>query len=187
MQGKQMTGNETASATLALMETHLATATQELFDAYGIALTRSTRGDCGAQTMTGASVAATIGYAGEKMRGALVMLSTTDAIAQWRLAVGGLDTSADVCDTLCEFSNMLLGRLKGHLLCEGMPILMSTPTATFGRGLSLAPRAEASARMAFDGPGWTLQLRLDAAFEGGFERTSDVAEAPAIAGDMILF
>jgi CheY-specific phosphatase CheX len=183
---KHMKGNETTAETLGLMERHLVAATTALFDAYGIALTRSTHKGSDAQSAMEASVAATIGYTGDKVRGALVMLSSADAIRQWQLAIGGLDASVDLCDTLCEFSNMLLGRLKGHLLTEGMPILMSTPNATFGRGLSLGSWEGASARLAFDGPAWSLQVRLDAAFEQGFARTT-VGEAPATAGDLILF
>jgi CheY-specific phosphatase CheX len=181
-----MTGKGTASHAFSLMQRHLESATGELFGDYGIRLERSTSERI--RQSAGDSVAAMIGYVGHQMRGALVLLASVEVIRQWQAAVGGLDPGLDVSDTLCEFSNMLLGRLKSHLLAEGMPILMCTPTAAFGRGLSLAPGQGVSAQFAFECPGWDFRIRLNATFDSDFTWTHSAPYAPpAIAGDVMLF
>ena len=170
----------------ATMERHLVTATVELFESYGIAI-RHTGTSPEAQLVSDdRSVVAVIGYAGEKVRGALVMVASRPVIEGWLAAMG--ESSADVCDTLGEFSNMLLGRLKGRLLPEGFPILLSTPTTAFGGSLRMSRPVRPSNWLTFAGAGWRLDLRVDATFEEGFAlQAREARETPADAGDMMLF
>jgi CheY-specific phosphatase CheX len=134
------------------------------------------------------SVVASIGYAGNKVRGALVLIASTAAIETWLGAMGEPNHGADVCDTLGEFSNMLLGRLKGRLLSDGMPILLSTPTTATGSRLRLADPAGSHRQLVFEGPSWDLEVRIGATFEEGFALEGpENREVAAEAGEMMLF
>jgi CheY-specific phosphatase CheX len=167
---------------------HLAESTVEMFDSYGIPVVPADRGRT---TQLGAdepTVVASIGYAGDKVRGALVLVASAVAIESWLSAMGEQSRGADLCDTLGEFSNMLLGRLKGHLLADGLPILMSTPTTALGHALHLAYPAGLHERLNFDGPNWVLEVLIATTFEDGFVRkTPEQGQAVAEAGEMLLF
>lgn len=177
-----------ATEAFATMERHLVDATIELFGAYGIALRHSGSSSMSPSIPAEGSVLAIIGYAGVKVRGALIMVASQPAVESWLVALGEPDTNGDVCDTLGEFSNMLLGRLKACLLPEGLPILLSTPTTASGIGLSLARAVTPSTWLTFDGPGWMLNVRIDGTFEDGFAlQEQEDREDPAHAGDMMLF
>ncbi|HZU83917.1 MAG TPA: chemotaxis protein CheX [Polyangiaceae bacterium] len=170
------------------MERHLSEATIDMFGSYGMAVRRSPPPADGAPSFDEHSLMAVIGYAGEKVRGALVMVTSSAAIRSWLAALGGLDENTDLYDTLGEFSNMLLGRLKSRLLPEGFPILLSTPTTASGGALHVSKPLWPSTLLAFDGPGWRLDVRVDATFEDGFElQAREAREVPAAAGDMMLF
>jgi CheY-specific phosphatase CheX len=183
-----MSENPIASQAFATMERHVGEVAVELFKAYGIAVRHSgSSTEAGAASLE-ASVAAIIGFAGEKVRGALILVASRRAIDSWLVALDGPDASGDACDTLGEFSNMLLGRLKGRLLPEGFPILLSTPTTAFGSGFTLATPAGPSRWLAFEGPGWRLDVRMNATFDDGFElQAREDRGTAAEAGDMVLF
>jgi CheY-specific phosphatase CheX len=180
--------SQSAVEAFATMERQLTEAAVDLFASYGMVVRRLPTTAEGAPMPTDESVMAVIGYAGEKVRGALVLTTRRPAIETWLAALGEADENADVCDALGEFSNMLLGRLKGRLLPEGFPILLSTPTTASGGGLRLSNPVRPSAWLAFEGPNWRLDVRLDATFEEGFVlQPSDGRQAAADAGDMLLF
>src|SRR4051812_47569116 len=92
------------------VEDDLVEATMELFDAYGISLwCLVTDEDTG--TPGGAMITSTIGFAGDNIRGALVLSTTIDVVRQWQMQFGSTEESAEAAsDTIGEFSNMLLGR-----------------------------------------------------------------------------
>ncbi|HEY8945876.1 MAG TPA: chemotaxis protein CheX, partial [Polyangiaceae bacterium] len=92
-----------------VMVGHLCHAIRELFADYGITVERSEDKTALAQS-PGISGLAVIGYAGEHVRGALVMSAAEQATRAWLSALGVSD--GECADTLGEFSNMLLGRLK---------------------------------------------------------------------------
>jgi CheY-specific phosphatase CheX len=168
------------------MERHLVAATIELFDSYGVPVQHTGSNPELQPTSDDRSVVAVIGYAGEKVRGALVMVASRPVVESWLVSVG--ETTADICDTLGEFSNMLLGRLKGRLLPEGFPILLSTPTTAFGGALRMSRPVRPSTWLAFSSPSWKFDLRIDATFEDGFAlQAREARETPAEAGDMMLF
>jgi CheY-specific phosphatase CheX len=167
-----------------MMATHLADVTVELFAAYDIRVERAAATSALGWTET--SGMAMIGYVGEHVRGALVMIANESAAAAWRKAIGVEE--GELADTLGEFSNMLLGRLKGRLLVEGLPILLATPTTVSANGFRLSVPPPQSSWQVFDGPGWRVSTRLDAAFESGFAlQATDDREKPAEAGESILF
>jgi CheY-specific phosphatase CheX len=183
-----MGARKTAEQAFATMEGHLADAGVEMFHAYGIAVRFSGSRREPVATPVGASCAAIIGYAGDKVRGALVMIAEKTAVQSWLSKLEGADPEGNQCDALGEFSNMLLGRLKARLLPEGFPILLSTPTTAFGAGFTLAPSVGPSAWLSFEGPGWEFHVRIDATFDEGFalQAVAD-REAAVEAGEMMLF
>ena len=114
---------------------------------------------------------AVIGYAGKGVRGALVMMAAEHAVQAWMTAAGVPD--GDVADTLGEFSNMLLGRLKERLLPLGISIIATTPTAAVGSGLRFSEAPGPSTWSTYDGPDWKLRLRLDATFDSNFRPVAE--------------
>jgi CheY-specific phosphatase CheX len=183
-----MSASPIAIEAFAVMERHLAEATVELFGAYGIGVRHSRSSTEDAPSSIDASVAAIIGYAGESVRGALVMVTSKPVVESWLLALGGPGITGDVCDTLGEFSNMLLGRLKARLSPVGFPILLSTPIAAFGTGFRMARASGPSTWLTFDGPGWSLNVRIDATFDEGFVLRPLEDRGTAVeAGDLMMF
>jgi CheY-specific phosphatase CheX len=173
---------------LHVLESDLRDATEELFEAYGIPLHYSGPGLASLATRQSPMIASVIGYASEKLRGALAMVATPETILRW---MPGLDvTEARVADdTIGEFSNMLLGRLKFKLMQRGVTLLVATPTTASGSNMTLRPPAGLFSRWhSFESPVGGLGIRLDATFnhDFSFEREAP-KEAPAAAGDMMLF
>jgi hypothetical protein len=165
------------------MVDHLNEATRGLFEGYGFAVAPASREVAAATESEGMAV---IGYAGEGVRGALVVITTEAAVGAWMNAAGVPD--GEVEDTLGEFSNMLLGRLKCELMPFGISILATTPTVATGTGLRLSKPPGPSKWCAFDGPGWSLRVRLDASFDPGFEpRARPLPLRAPRAGDAIDF
>jgi len=170
-----------------VMVGHLCHAIRELFADYGITVERSEDKTALAQS-PGISGLAVIGYAGEHVRGALVMSAAEQATRAWLSALGVSD--GECADTLGEFSNMLLGRLKARLLDEGFSILLATPTTASGASLRLSmppPHAQSNA-LVFEGPGWRVGVRLDASFDPEFRVRETHSEGRAAeAGTELLF
>lgn len=151
---------------LGLMVGELTEAANELFAQYDLPV-RASQSAEGSVDDDEASGMAVIGYAGAGVRGALILVTPEHAIHSWMAAAGVPD--CEVADTLGEFSNMLLGRLKERLLPLGISITATTPTAAIGRGLRLSESPGPSACRIFDGPDWRLRVRLDADFDVGFQ------------------
>jgi len=170
-----------------LMNEHLCHALRELFADYGIELERSEHASMLPPAPEVAGIAV-IGYAGAHLRGALVMSASEQATRAWLEAAGV--SEGECADTLGEFSNMLLGRLKARLLEEGCVILLTTPTTASGSSLRLSippPPAQSNA-LVFEGPGWRVGIRLEATFEPGFRLQARQAEERAVeAGAALLF
>ena len=173
----------TSNPDFELMDHHLMDVAIELFAAYEMAIEHcpaTAKDGLGDQTYCMAS----IGYVGAGVKGVLILAATRAAAEAWTTAAGGM--ASDLVDTVGEFSNMLLGRLKGRLLRDGIPISLATPMTVVGAGLRFSMAPGQSSWHFFEGPGWQLGTRLDAAFEADFQRNQTRAE-PAEAGDAILF
>jgi CheY-specific phosphatase CheX len=132
-------------------------------------------------------VMAIIGFAGEHMRGSLVITAKASSVEAWRGPFGNIEASADVRDILGELTNMVLGRLKGKLLAEGLPILMSTPTTARGPAVMLARSGRPEEQLTFAGEGWSISARVDAAFDEAFGLQEEPTAIAAEAGDVMLF
>jgi CheY-specific phosphatase CheX len=168
------------------MTGHLELATVELFEACGIGLRPSSAVLDPAAMSDASSVAAVIGYAGEKLRGSLVLLASVESIGKWMRAID--ETENDPREVLSEFSNMLLGHLKMRLLRDGITIYLSTPTTAQGTGLTIGRPPVPSTWLAFEGPGTGLHVRIDASFDEGFQakECKELQGAPK-AGNLVLF
>ena len=165
------------------MDQHLTEVAIELFAAYDVLIERCPTLPAGALARETYCMSS-ISYVGNGVRGALILVATRAAAEAWTSAAGGME--CDLVDTVGEFSNMLLGRLKGRWFREGIPISVATPMTVVGDGLRLSMPPGASSWHFFEGPGWHLGTRLDAAFEARFRRVKTAA-LPAEAGDAILF
>lgn len=164
---------------------HLTNAAQELFSDFSIEVVPTDRGvhPSKEHERVGVSV---IGYAGRGVKGALVLRTDEQALHTWMAAAGVPD--GDLADTLGEFSNMLLGRLKARLLPLGISILSTTPTSVVARDLRLSDPPGPFKWESLAGPDWSLKLRLEADFEPGFlPLTPALPETTAQSGDVIEF
>ncbi len=181
--------NPIATDAFSIMEQHLTEVTAELFDAYGMKIETQQREASGMLRTDEHSVVAFIGYAADSVRGSLVLVAPKDSVEKWlAAALGDNSDAADVCDTLGEFANMLLGRLKGRLLPEGFPILLSTPTTASGTGLRVSKPTHPCSVFSFMGPDWKLDVRIDATFEENFALQAREQRTVAVeAGEMMLF
>ena len=178
-----MNNQSASSPAFRAMSEHLSKAVTELFAGYGLAVGRAASTNT-VSSKDEQSVVAVINYAGDAVSGAVTLVAPEWAVREWLEAIGVAD--CDVLDTVGEFSNMLLGRLKAKLLREGVTVMAATPTTTPRNQIQLSTGPARWA--AFDGPGWQVTLRLDAAFEPGFElQAAGEAQEPAEAGEAILF
>jgi CheY-specific phosphatase CheX len=155
-----------ANAAFDLMCGHLTEAARDLFADYEIVVRPTVGRRIAPEPENEPEGMAVIGYSGQGIRGALVLMATESAVTTWMAAAGVSD--GDAADTLGEFSNMLLGRLKARLLPLGISILATTPTAAIGSGFRLSDPPGPSSWSAVDAPQWRLHLRLDAAFDPEF-------------------
>ena len=169
-----------------LMVSHLEQVAVELFDAYGIPAEAGAASEVVFEPAGAASNLAVMGFVGEGIRGALIMIALDSAVVAWLKAMG--ETSGDPADVLGEFANMLLGRLKTRLIPEGLPLQVSTPTTASGNGLRLSTPPASSRWIGVRGKDWDVKVRLDTTFDSHFQ-LQDVraAEAPAEAGEAIFF
>jgi CheY-specific phosphatase CheX len=187
-----MTDASTVSAEAhAVMQQQLVTATVELFAAYGMTVEPVSEGpDLVPRTDVERVVMAVIGYAGETLRGAIVLLAGKQDVRRWQTGLDEADASIEaIHDTVGEFANMLLGRLKTALLKMGVSFFLTTPTTASGVGVRIpVPHGGMSSWQHFQGAAGRIEVRLDVVFDPSFcFRTTVSNELPATAGDMMLF
>lgn len=176
---------------LAAIRQHLFDATLELFEAYGLPIAvRSSSEEPLPEANVRELVASSIGYTGENIRGSLLLLTTASVVSTWCAAIGADPTEDGLCDTVGEFNNMLLGRMKNRMLAHGVVLSIATPTTTIGTNMRvLSPSGGASFWQAFTGDGGVLNVRFDLTLDKDFVMPLEPA-APADAaaeGDLLLF
>lgn len=173
-----------------VMRKELVTAAVELFAAYGMTVEPVSSGpSLRPYPDEERVVVAIIGYAGETLRGAVVLLAGKQDVLRWQT---GLDAQASIeaiHDTVGEFANMLLGRLKTALLKMGVSFFLTTPTTASGTGVRIpVPHGGMSAWTPFEGTSGRIDVRLDVVFDPTFAFRANLSkEPPAAAGDMMLF
>jgi CheY-specific phosphatase CheX len=171
---------------LALLDTALEDTTLALFESIGVRLWRAA-----ANAKSSDDIAASIGFAGEELRGALVLTSSR-RLVQYVLPQEVRDRDADeqLADWMGELSNQLLGRVKNRLLRYGVSLAMGTPTVMFGSGIARKDTHKGlRRRFAFRHADETLVLCFDALPVPGLNLAAPVA-SPALGileGDVALF
>jgi CheY-specific phosphatase CheX len=177
-----------SAQTFAQIQEYLVRGTVDLFDAYGIGVEHASGGSA---EIKGASVMAITGYAGDSVRGALLILASYDvvsAIEPQEVRGGGVPVEASLRDVLGEFSNMLLGRVKNQLCLRSVAPLLTTPTTVFGQDLQLpAPRSGMSAWHTFTCAAGAIFVRFDATFEPDFALDPNRKPPLVLEGEMVLF
>ena len=138
-----------ADTAFELMVKHLAHSAVELYAAYGLAIELPSCRSA-SPAVLGVTGLAVVGYLGQGIRGSLTLFARNRRFGRGWNAAGVAD--GDPTDALGEFSNMLLCRLKGRLLLEGLSILSTPPTTISGAGLRLSVPPLRSASCVFDGP-----------------------------------
>jgi hypothetical protein len=161
----------------------------DLFRGYGLPVEHSM--GASAVNVQGAAVMAVIGYAAPTLRGALLLLTSREVVAELQPVEirQGPPTEADLRGVLGEFSNMLIGRVKNRLVSHDVLPLVSTPTTIFGDDLQLpVPTSGMSAWHRFANPTGDLFVRLDATFESEFALpAAEPTKASIAEGEMVLF
>ncbi len=171
------------------VEDLLVEATTALFDAHGISLVRLDP-EAAVRVQSGTMVTSTVGFAGDDLRGALVISTSLDFVRRLQVQLGSDESSIEAAsDTLGEFSNMLLGRLKYSLLLRGVTIFVATPTTALGEHLMVPPLTGCpSPWLRFDGEMGVFNTRLDASFSPEFAfATASPRDLPVGAGEMMMF
>jgi len=174
-----------------VMRQHLVTAAVELFAAYGMTIEPVSNGpELAPRSSDERVVMAVIGYAGETLRGAIVLLAGKQDVRGWHTGLDeGNDSTEVIHDTVGEFANMLIGRLKTALLKMGVSFFVTTPTTASGVGVRIpVPNGGMSGWQQFQGTPGRIDVRLDVVFDPKFSLRGNVSnEPPAAAGDMMLF
>jgi CheY-specific phosphatase CheX len=168
------------------MVTHLEDVSVELFADYGIPTELGEDTSPPAFDSGDGSTLAVIGFVGQGLRGALLLVALDSAIAAWLETMG--QAEGDAADVLGEFSNMLLGRLKTRLLPEGIALSVSTPTTASGNKLRVSGPSAHAHWLSLEGRNWNARVRLETTFDPDFtHQVTDNHDAPAEAGAAIFF
>jgi CheY-specific phosphatase CheX len=177
-----------SAQTFATIQQYLVTGTVDLFGAYGISVEHASGGSA---EIKGLSVMALTGYAGDNVRGALLILASCDvvsAIEPQEVRDTGVPVDVSLRDVLGEFSNMLLGRVKNQLSLRAVAPLLTTPTTVFGRDLQLpVPRSGMSAWHTFTCNAGSFFVRFDATFDPEFTLDPNRKPPTVLEGEVVLF
>jgi hypothetical protein len=162
----------------------------DLFAAYGVPVEHSL--SAAAVRVEGAAIMAVIGYAAPTVRGAVLLLASREVVMALRPPElrTGPPSEPTLRDTLGEFCNMLIGRLKNQLVTRNVAPLLSTPTTIFGDDLQVpAPVSGMSAWHRFTSAAGEIFVRLDATFDADFAlgAIGDPGEQPLAEGETLLF
>lgn len=161
-------------------------ATIEVFAAYGVTVRPVDSGSNGAGSLEQASVRAVIGYDGNGVRGALVLMAPRSAVKCWAMQAR-FDEKIGVHEIVAELANIIMGRLKDRLFFEGFPILLWTATPPSGIPTHLVEAQRSSAVADFVGPGGQFAARLDAVFDRSFALLPQTVRQNAPAAGEVLF
>jgi CheY-specific phosphatase CheX len=159
------------------VEELLFTVGQQLFEAYDLRAASSSA----PRESLDIKVAAIIGFAGEKLRGS-VMLAMSDRALQHTKQTPG----ESVEDWVGELTNQLAGRLKNRLLAYGLDVAIATPLVIRGSRISPCVEGETGPlTWAFDkGDAYAW---IDCDFKQGVEFVETGAAEVVSEGEALLF
>lgn len=180
---REMRESGTPEGAFALLRRRLSSAILDVYRDYGL---RAEPVPAEAIDPDEVAVFAVIGFVGNKMCGSLVLRASPRSVDAWRAAFG-VAGPVDACDILGELANMVLGRMKGRLSADGLPILMSTPTTARGAQMTLAATVGPEHELTFAGDEWSVVVRANAFFDPDFGLDEPSGSAEAEPGDVLLF
>ncbi len=123
-----MTENDTLAAQVGDL---CAEACGELFDAYGVKLTRTDRGWAQSDLVV---VSGVMGFVGARLRGTCLLAGPSAIIT------ASCPANGSARDWMGELTNQLVGRLKTKLLSRGVEVALTTPIVLSGARLQPVPR-----------------------------------------------
>jgi hypothetical protein len=176
------------------MDDIVATCARSLFGTYAVALSDAA-GEGAAPPPAGDTVAV-VGFAGDRVRGSLLIRAPRAVFARSYASACGEppEGDGDLESWAAELANLLLGRVKRALLGYGVALRVSTPEAFRAAGAARAARgappagaAECVARR-FEADGAPVHVALVAVTEPGFA-LDPAPDAPRLApeGDAMFF
>jgi CheY-specific phosphatase CheX len=175
------------ASSVRILDSVVESAALALFESVGISLERADSVGGRADDNIGAS----IGFTNRKVRGALVLISTTDLVtASLPPEARGAPSDEQISDWMGELANQLLGRIKNKLLDFGIALEMSTPTVMWGLELaSKATRAHIRRCFAFRHETQSLSVFVDAiaAPDFGFASSNPTQGVGVPEGELRLF
>jgi hypothetical protein len=158
-----------------------------LFAAHGLPLGERLT-DVDDQAM-GHDLAASIGFAGHEIRGALLLMTRMSVIRRtWPAELGNHEPSErELCDWGGEMVNQLLGRIKNALVGFGSHLEQCTPTVVTGLQVHRAPAAtNFTRRYCFRVDAGMVVLFFDAATTDRFA-LGDATSSAVPEGELRLF
>ncbi len=147
----------------------------------------------GEHAVAGCTVMAAIEFGCEDVSGALVLLASQDLVSAMCPRSGRVDRDIErelLGDTLGEFANMLLGRIKHRLVGHALEPVLSTPTCVLADELVLPEAAdELLAWHTFRAArSRTLLVRCTTTLGAGFKLVVGGGEQPALReGEVMMF
>ena len=141
----------------------------------------------------GCTVMAAIELGCEGVCGSLLLLASQDLVSSMCPRSSGVDRDIErelLGDTLGEFANMLLGRIKNRLVGHALEPVISTPTCVLADELVLPePQEGMTAWHAFRaGASRTLLVRCTALLGPGFDLVVGAGEQPVLReGEVMMF
>lgn len=140
-------------------------------------------------------LAASIGFGGADMNGALTIFGVPASLRVFASVVFDLEAEDDalLADMVGELANMLLGRYRNALLREGVEVLSATPVTTRGKDLRVGHGRRKAQRSWYafrDESGHALWITLDVAFREGFVFGGPDQDAASLApqeDELVLF
>lgn len=150
-------------------------------------LTRS--GDSNGDTAT-VGVASVLGFAGEQMKGSLVVSCERSLLAASHpnLAMGMPVDEASILDWSGEMANQMLGRIKNKLSTIGIKMSMSTPTTVTGKAMQVrAAKDGHAAEFVFTTSQGSLCVHFLVVIGDGVRFDAEATASAASEGDSLLF
>lgn len=183
--------SQTAIDPWMIINGHLIEATVELFGAYGSWLAHAASNEEPTRTETGLFVIGNAGYKGDGIRGGVTIFAEAPTARALSARLISDTTDATLCDTIGEFSNMLLGRLKNRLLQHDVVLSMATPTSAIGTWARVFSAADGiPCWHHFVDEWWSVFVRLDLTLDRDFAMAASSDPCASVAtedGDVLLF
>lgn len=145
---------------------------------------------CDGIAIAGESVVAMIGYAGDTLKGALLLQASRKVTLGLQPPDVQMPSPTDTLlrDLLGELANQLLGRCKNKLAARGVLVVVATPVTAVGLDLrthDLGPSS--SVCLAVELPHGVVHVRFDAVISPELAMTAPLMDAAVTEGELLIF